>query len=52
MTDKVCKKCNATKPLDEFYPNPSCKDGHYNWCKDCHKEYNKEKYRKRRARNV
>lgn len=32
---KTCKDCKQTKPLDEFYKSPTCKDGHATKCKSC-----------------
>jgi hypothetical protein len=43
-TEKRCKSCGQTKPLDEFYKNPKMSDGHVNTCKTC---YNKKCQRKR-----
>ena len=40
---KICKKCDAEKPMSEFYKSEKAKDGHHQWCKTCFKEYNKEK---------
>lgn len=34
---KVCNCCNTQLPLDEFPKASSCKDGHRNYCKHCHK---------------
>lgn len=34
---KVCFKCQAAKPIDEFYKHPRMLDGHLNKCIDCTK---------------
>lgn len=35
--DKICCRCNLSKPLTGFPLASSCKDGHRNYCKDCEK---------------
>lgn len=32
---KTCSKCDERKPLNEFYRDPACKDGHRPDCKKC-----------------
>lgn len=32
---KVCRKCQETKPLTEFYKRPEAPDGYRAQCKDC-----------------
>lgn len=29
---KVCKVCGKELPIDQFRPNPKCKDGHLDTC--------------------
>lgn len=41
-TLKTCFKCNAEKPLAEFYRHPAMGDGHLGKCKDCTKRDVKE----------
>lgn len=44
---KVCKVCGKELPIDQFRPNPKCKDGHLDTCYECLnnkiKETNKKK---------
>ena len=35
---KVCRKCTAQKPLDEFPIRERSADGHGSWCLACHRE--------------
>lgn len=35
MESKVCKKCKLELTLDNFWKNPSIKDGYFNKCKAC-----------------
>lgn len=41
---KVCARCGEEKPLDEFYNQPSTRDGKASYCKECVKELSKEIY--------
>lgn len=36
---KVCSKCGAERPLDEFYRRADSKDGRSGWCRDCARTY-------------
>lgn len=35
VTEKSCKRCGETKPIEEFYRAPGCKDGYRGECKAC-----------------
>lgn len=41
---KVCARCGEEKPLDEFYNQPSSRDGKASYCKECAKELSRETY--------
>lgn len=41
---KVCYRCNHLKSNNEFSKNKRNKDGLQNWCKECNKEYQKERH--------
>jgi len=43
METKVCAKCKTEKEVLNFDKCTSCKDGIYHTCKNCRKEYRKEK---------
>ena len=40
---KTCTKCGKEKPFSEFSTsNPTKKDGHNSWCKQCYRESSKQ----------
>jgi hypothetical protein len=41
---KLCKKCNQTKDLDQFNPNPRLKDGYENRCRTCRNKQQNASY--------
>lgn len=44
MTElKLCTKCKHEKPITEFYANSLYKDGYMNMCKECFKQYARNK---------
>lgn len=47
---KHCRKCDTTKPLDEFYNNRSASDGKGSYCKPCWSAYMREQTVKHRQR--
>jgi hypothetical protein len=44
--EKVCFKCNALKPINDYYKHPLMADGRLNKCKDCTKNDTKRNYEK------
>ena len=48
--DKICNKCNISKPLVEFNKNKSKVDGYHVWCKKCISNNNKKLYIKNEER--
>lgn len=41
---KTCGKCNLEKTKDSFAKRSASKDGLSNWCKECFKAYDRERY--------
>lgn len=42
MKYKLCKKCNKTKPVEEFSKQSASADKLFPWCKACKIQYNQE----------
>jgi hypothetical protein len=42
---KTCTECEKLKPISDFSPVVTNKDGHANRCKECMAFYNREVYR-------
>jgi hypothetical protein len=42
--EKTCKKCNQTKPIEEFYPHKFNADRLYKKCKECVREESRKSY--------
>jgi hypothetical protein len=47
---KVCRKCGAQKPLDEFPLRERSADGHGSWCLACHRQASAEWRRRQVSR--
>jgi len=46
---KKCRKCNNYKQVNEFCKHSISNDGYYNYCKECIKIINRERYIKRKT---
>lgn len=44
-TEKYCKRCDQTLPVDSFTPSKARYDGLQNYCRECMKKYRIEHYR-------
>lgn len=49
---KKCSKCGRTLPADKFHKNSKSKDGLYSYCKDCTKERDSLRGKKRRQESI
>lgn len=45
---KTCHRCHVSKPLDEFSPDASRRDGHASKCRSCGREVSQEYYARHR----
>jgi 5-methylcytosine-specific restriction endonuclease McrA len=48
-TTKVCRKCDAPRPLDSFTIDTRYRDGRYPWCFDCRRAWRQARKDKQRA---
>lgn len=48
MKTKTCKKCHKEKNFSSFYKRKVSKDGYRHICKDCQKEYDKNRFLQKR----
>lgn len=35
MSERTCRKCNETKPMELFVKHKQCKNGYAHYCKSC-----------------
>jgi hypothetical protein len=47
MDQKPCAKCEVTKPLEAFPERKASKDGRNSWCRDCYRQWHRERYKPR-----
>lgn len=52
ITMKKCSRCGTEKPITEFYNSQNLSDGKTIWCKDCVKEYNRNRYNRIKMENI
>ena len=45
MNNIVCKRCERSLPNTEFKADPRYKRGFTSWCHNCHREFNRERYK-------
>ena len=45
---KVCKKCGRELPVEAFNKKAKSKDGLQDMCRECHKEYNRANWHKKK----
>ncbi len=48
-SEKACRDCGQTKPINEFHRNPRMRDGRLNTCRECVKKQQRSLYERRRA---
>ena len=48
MIEKRCRDCGVDKPLDQFHPHAQMKDGRHNYCVECFRRRNRERYYRRK----
>ena len=44
MLEVLCSRCERSLPSDNFKADPRYKSGFTSWCKECHREKNREWY--------
>ncbi|ADP81758.1 endonuclease VII domain-containing protein [Pseudofrankia inefficax] len=49
MSRKVCRDCGVEKLLDQFHPHPQMADGRHNYCIECYRRRNRERYHRRKG---
>lgn len=49
MSEKTCHDCGVEKPLDQFHPHPQMRDGRHNYCVECYRRRNRERYYRRKG---
>lgn len=49
---KICSRCGKKKQMSDFYKDKRSKNGFYSHCKVCHREANRQSYRKHRQKRL
>lgn len=52
ITMKQCYHCGVEKPITEFYDSKRSLDGKLSWCKECMKEYNRNRNNRIKMENT
>lgn len=47
----LCRRCNFDKEADAFPPNKAYASGHSTWCRECHKQANRDWYKKNKVKH-
>ncbi len=47
--NKECRTCKVDKPISDYYPDTTMKDGYYNICKECTLKRQKNRYKEKRT---
>ena len=51
MIEVMCSRCERSLPSENFKPDPRYKSGFTAWCKECHREKNREWYALNKAKH-
>lgn len=51
MIEVLCSRCERSLPSENFKPDPRYKSGFTAWCKECHREKNREWYALNKAKH-
>lgn len=52
MMTKFCKACKCYLPVQQFHRHPTTRDGCHTYCKDCHREKNRQHYKENRQQYI
>jgi len=49
VSEKTCRDCGLAKPTEQFHPHPQMRDGRHNYCIECYRRRNRERYYRRKG---